>query len=179
MRWEDVGGWLRSNGGSLLGLAGAVATGNIPAGVAAVASMVAEATGETSPSAALAKLQTDPATLVKLEEIAKRDEADIRLHHRELLRLTLEDAQKAHEQQQLTIRSGDNAEDEYVRHTRPKMARQSWYATMSYVILFEGLKLSGAFSSGASLELAMVLIAPAGAYMGFRTWDKQRKGSSK
>lgn len=172
MEWKDLGEWLKSNGGSLLGLAGAVATGNIPAGVAVVASMISEATGETNPAAALAKLQADPATLVKLEEIAKRNEADIRLQHRELFRLTLEDRQKEHEQQQDTIRGGDNAEDEYVRHTRPMMARQSWYATMGYVFLFEFLKGVEAIKTGASVELAMLLVAPAGAYLGFRTWDK-------
>lgn len=173
--WGDVGDWLKRNGSNLLGLAGAVATGNVPAGVAAVASMVTEATGESNPAAALAKLQADPATLVKLEEIAKRDEADLRLHHRELLRLELEDAQKEHTEQQETIRSGDNAGDEYVRHTRPMMARQSWYATMAYIIGFEGLKAFKVTSAGATWDLAMVLIAPAAAYLGFRTIDKFRK----
>ncbi|USN14421.1 hypothetical protein DONNERLITTCHEN_00200 [Janthinobacterium phage vB_JliS-Donnerlittchen] len=174
MDWTTVGAWLKGNGGSLLGLAGAVATGNIPAGVAAVASMVTEATGESSPAAALARLQADPATMVRLEEIAKRDEADIRAHHRELLRLELEDRQKEHEQQQETIRSGDNAEDEYVRRTRPMMARQSWYATMAYILAFELLKAFEVVKSGAEVELAMILLAPAGAYIGFRTWDKLR-----
>lgn len=175
MDWKDVGDWLKANGGSLLGLAGAVATGNIPAGVAAVASMISEATGETSPAAALAKLQADPATLAKLEEIAKKNEADIRLHHRELFRLELEDRQKEHEQTQTTIRAGDATEDEYVRHTRPLMARQSWYATMGYVIGFELLKATELVKTGATVELAILLVAPAGAYIGFRTWDKFRK----
>lgn len=173
MSWKKVGQWLKDNGTGILGLAGAVATGNVPAGVAAVASMVGEATGETDPIKALVKLQADPATLIKLEEIAKRDEADIRLHHRELLRLELEDAQKEHTETQTTIRTGDTAEDPYVRHTRPLMARQSWYATMAYVIGMEMLRAFEVVSSGASLELAMVLVAPAGAYIGFRTWDKR------
>lgn len=175
MEWKDLGAWLKANGGNLLGLAGAVATGNIPAGVAAVASMISEATGETNPAAALAKLQADPATLSKLEEIAKKNEADIRLHHRELFRLELEDRQKEHEQTQTTIRAGDATEDEYVRHTRPLMARQSWYATMGYVIGFELLKATELVKTGATVELAMLLVAPAGAYIGFRTWDKFRK----
>ena len=46
--WGNVGEWLKRNGTGLVGLAGAVATGNIPAGVAAVASMVSEATGHQS-----------------------------------------------------------------------------------------------------------------------------------
>lgn len=172
MDWAKVGDWLSKNCGSLLGLAGAVATGNIPAGVAAVASMVSEATGETDPAAALAKLKADPATLAKLEEIAKANEADIRLHHREMLRLTLEDAQREHAEQQETIRTGDTASDEYVRHTRPMMARQSWYATVFYILAFEGLKAAAVTQTGASWDLASVLLAPAAAYLGFRSLDK-------
>lgn len=171
--WSEVGSWLKDNGGSLVGLAGAVVTGNIPAGVAAVASMVSEATGETDPGLALARLRADPATLIKMEEIAKRDEADLRLHHREVLKIELEDQQKAHEQQQETIRSGDNAVDKYVRRTRPRMARQSWYATVAYVLVFEGVKAwSSLVTTGANMELAMILISPAAAYIGFRTADK-------
>jgi hypothetical protein len=158
MEWKDVGNWLYRNGSSLLGLAGAVATGNIPGGVAAVASMITEATGETDPTQALYKLQTDPATMLKLEEIAKANEANIRLHHREMVRLELEDGQKAHSEQQATIRSGDNAEDPYVRHTRP---------------LMELAKAVWGKGEGASVELALVIGAPALAYIGFRSlFDK-------
>lgn len=78
-------------------------------------------------------------------------------------------------QEQLTIR-GDNAEDKYVRHTRPMMARQSWYATMLYVIGFEALKALDIFKVGASWDLAMIIIAPAAAYLGFRSLDKFRTG---
>lgn len=170
--WQDVGEWLKRNGGPLLGLAGAVATGNIPAGVAAVASMVTEATGQADPAKALATLKADPETLVKLEEIAKRDEADIRSHHRELLRLNLEDDQKAHKEQQDTIRAGDVAEDEYVRHTRPLMARQSWYGMAAYIAVMEVARAFG-YGTGASGEMALVIGAPGLAYMGFRTLDKR------
>ena len=173
MNWSDVGGWLKNNSGGLLGLAGAVATGNIPAGVAAVASMIQEATGKTNPADALSALQMDPETRVKLEEIIKRDEADVRLHYREVLKLELEDKQKEQEQQQLTIRTGDNVEDPYVRKTRPLMARQSWYATMGYVIGIELLRAFKIVDVGASWDLAMILVAPAGAYLGFRSWDKK------
>ena len=171
--WGKVGQWLKGNGSSLLGLAGAVATGNVPAGVAAVASLVSEATGESDPVAALRRLQTDPSTLVRLEELARQKEEDIRVHHRELLRMELEDQQLAHREQQDTIRSGDNAEDDYVRRTRPLMARQSWYATVGYVLGFESMKAFGLVTVGAEVELAMLLVAPAGAYIGFRTFDKR------
>ena len=172
MGWKDVGQWLSKKGGSILGLAGAVATGNIPAGIAAVASLVTEATGETDPTAALMRLQTDPATLLKLEELAKANEADIRAHHREMLKLELEDEQKAHETQQETIRQGDTASDEYVRHTRPMMARQSWYATIGYVTVTEAWSRIEPGIAGADWMIASTLLAPAAAYLGFRTFDK-------
>lgn len=173
MNWSDVGEWLKKNSGGLLGLAGAVATGNIPAGVAAVAAMISEATGKTDPVEALKTLQLDPESRIRLEELVKKDEADIRLHYREVLKLELEDRQKEQEEQQKTIRTGDTAEDPYVRKTRPLMARQSWYATMVYVIGMELLKGFSVVSTGASWDLAMILVAPAGAYLGFRSWDKK------
>lgn len=111
-----------------------------------------------------------------------QDEENIRKHLRDMTEMRLKDEQHAHEQQQLTIRGGDQAEDEYVRHTRPLMARQSWYATMGYVILFEALKATKVFTFGAELELAMLLVSPAAAYLGFRSLDKfkgKKVGSNK
>jgi len=171
MSWEGVGSWLKNNTGGLLGLAGAVVTGNLPAGVAAVASMVTEATGETDPAKALAKLQASPETLVKLEEIAKANEQDLRKHHRYMLHLELEDRQKQHSEQQQTIRAGDTANDETVRLTRPTMAKQSWAATIAYCIGSFGVH---AIQGTAIFDLAIagILSAPAWAYMGFRTGDK-------
>lgn len=178
MNFSVIGNFLKSNGSSLLGLAGSIVTGNIPGGIAAIASMVTEATGESEPSKALAVLQSNPEAMIKLEEIAKRDEADIRMHHREMLRLELEDKQAEHSTTQATIQSGDNATDEYVRRTRPKLARQSWYATMSYICVAE---LLSAFSKGdgASMELALVLIGPASVYIGMRTVDKWKQAGIK
>lgn len=88
----------------------------------------------------------------------------------EQARLAITDKQHQHEQQQETIRNGDNAEDEYVRHTRPKMARQSFYAGTIYVLVFE---LLAAFDigAGADMALACALYSPALGYMGFRTLD--------
>lgn len=174
MSWSKVGSWLSSNAGGLLGLAGSIATGNIPGGVAAVASMIGEATGETDPAAALKALQTDPAVLLKLESIAKANEADIRMHHREMLKIQLEDDQKQHETQQDTIQKGDAAADQFVRHTRPKMARQSWWGGAIYIVLME-LCSAFDFGTGADPILAGTIFAPAMAYMGFRTWDKAKQ----
>lgn len=175
MNWSDVGSWLKENAGSGAALVGSLLTGNVPGAVAAGVALVGSATGTNDPAKALAALQTDPATVVKLKELSVQEEASIREHVRAMEEMRLKDEQAAHEQQQLTIRGGDTAEDEYVRHTRPMMARQSWYATMAYVIGFEGLKALDVFKVGASWDLAMIVIAPAAAYLGFRSLDKFRK----
>ncbi len=172
-KWAKVGEWLKDNGGGLLGVVGAVATGNIPGGVAMVASMISEATGQHDPLKALERLKANPETMIKLKEIAGLEEENIRKHHREVLALELEDAQKEHEEQQKTIRIGDTAKDKYVRHTRPLIARQSWYGTMAYII--GGGVLSAFTDITVHMELALVLLGPAGAYMGFRTWDKNKR----
>lgn len=175
MDWSDVGGWLKENAGPGAALVGSLLTGNVHGAVAAGVALVGSATGTTDPVKALNALQTDPATMIKLRELAFREEDAIRAHIRGMEELRLKDEQAAHEQQQATIRGGDNAGDEYVRHTRPMMARQSWYATMGYVIGFEGLKAVGAFSFGASWDLALIIIAPAAAYLGFRSLDKFKR----
>lgn len=175
--WTDVGQWLKSNAGTGAALVGSLLTGNVPGAVAAGVALIGSATGSADPAVALSQLQNDPATVIRLRELALQEEASIREHVRAMTEMQLKDAQAEHEQQQLTIRGGDVAEDEYVRHTRPLMARQSWYVTASYVVAFEGAKAAGLFTTGAVMELAMVLIAPAAAYLGFRTADKlwQRK----
>lgn len=180
MEWSDVGDWLKNNGGNGLTLIGSLLTGNIPAAIASGAAMVSSATGTDDPVKALQSLQDDPQTRVRLLELANQNEASIRAHIESIERIKLEarqaelaDAQSEQITQQETIRNGDNATDEYVRRTRPLMARQSWYAVIAYVLGFEALHALNAFSVGAVAELALILIAPAGAYMGFRSWDKR------
>lgn len=175
MKWSDVGDWIKGNAGSGAALVGSLLTGNIPGAVAAGVALVGSATGQNDPTKALEALQTNPETVLKLKELAFKEEDSIRQHIRAMEEMRLKDEQAAHAEQQQTIRSGDQAEDEYVRHTRPMMARQSWYATMVYVIGFEGLKAADVFKMGASWDLAMILIAPAAAYLGFRSLDKFRK----
>jgi hypothetical protein len=178
MDWKDVGGWLKNNAGTGAALVGSLLTGNVPGAVAAGVALVTGATGEADPGKVLERLQTDPATVVRLRELASQDEASIREHIRAMAEMQFVDQQKAHEQQQQTIRTGDTAEDEYVRHTRPKMARQSWYVTAGYVVAFElGKHID--WTPGASLELAALLAAPAAAYLGFRSLDKWREAPLK
>jgi len=175
MNWSDVGSWLKDNAGTGAALVGSLLTGNVPGAVAAGVALVGSATGTNDPAKALAALQGDPATVLKLRELAIQEEASIREHIRTMEEMRLHDEQAAHEQQQLTIRTGDTAADEYVRHTRPMVARQSWYATMIYIIGFEGSQAFKLFDMGANWDLAMILLSPAAAYLGFRSLDKFRK----
>lgn len=172
MNWSDVGAWVKENAGSGAALVGSLLTGNVPGAVAAGAALVSSATGTADPIKALQALQTDPATVVKLKELALQEEASIREHLRAMYELETKDAQAEQSEQQQTIRGGDNADDPYVRETRPRIARQSWYGTLAYVFLFELLKAFN-IGQGANWDLAMIIIAPSAAYMGFRTWDKR------
>lgn len=118
--------------------------------------------------AAKAQAQLELAKMAQDGELAKMADETRRRE------LELVDGQQAHKEQQETIRSGDNAQDEYVRHTRPMMARQSWYAGALFIFGFEVAKVAG-HGDGASFEIAMTVLAPALSYMGFRTFDKFAK----
>lgn len=121
-------------------------------------------TGQTNSETAVDKIIADPALQLQYQQTLSSE----RLRFREM---EYADRQHAHEQQQATIRAGDTSQDEYVRHTRPMMARQSCYSAVFYMIGFEAARAAG-YGTGASWELAMVLLSPAAAYLGFRTGDK-------
>ncbi|ELM3734816.1 hypothetical protein ACW6AV_002338 [Edwardsiella piscicida] len=92
----------------------------------------------------------------------------------------LADQQAAHHEQQETIRNGDDATDEYVRQTRPRMARLSLYSSIAYVMLMslgqQAGAVSAAFGHAFSMpapdwDIALMLATPALGYLGFRTLD--------
>lgn len=171
MQWSDVGKWIKDNAGTGASLVGSLVTGNVPGAVAAGVSMISSATGTSSPVDALVALQSNPETVVKLKELANQNEASIRAHLETMSRLELEDTQSAQKEQQDTIRQGDVSTDEYIRRTRPTMAKQSWTATICYCIGCFGVQaLTG--TNLFDFALAGVLSAPAWAYLGFRTGDK-------
>lgn len=162
MDWKDVGDWLKTNAGTGAALVGSLLTGNVPGAVAAGVALVSGATGEALPDKALQQLQADPATVLRLRELASQDEANIREHIRAMTQLQLEDVQAEHEQTQLTIRSGDNAEDKLVRRTRPLQSWASLLAGFGYV-----------FSrSDPSMELTIILFTLPWAYAGLRQVGK-------
>jgi hypothetical protein len=176
MKWSDVGEWIKANAGPGAALIGSLLTGNIPGAVAAGISLVGSATGSTDPAEALQALQGNADAVIRLKELSFREADSIRAHIQSMEEARLKDEQEAHRQQQETIRSGDNAQDEYVRQTRPMMARQSWYAAAGYIIGFEALKALDLINTGAVMELALILLGPAGAYLGFRSFDKWKGG---
>ena len=162
MDWKDVGVWLKDNAGAGAALVGSLLTGNIPGAVAAGVAMVSGATGEASPDKAMAALQTDPGTLLKLRELAVQDEANIREHIRAMEELRLKDLQAEHHETQETIRAGDKAEDRLVRWTRPLQSWASLLAAIGY----------GLMSKSPSLELLALLLALPWAYAGLRQIGK-------
>jgi len=107
-----------------------------------------------------------PESLVELERIKVEMEKEITRRQE----LALNDKQAQQHETQETIRSGDKAEDPYIRTTRPLMARQSMWATILYCFLMEGLH---AFDYGVGIDVAVaaMLSTPAWAYLGLRTLD--------
>lgn len=125
MDWSSVGDWLKANAGSGAALVGSLLTGNIPAAMALGVKLVAGATGQADPAKALESLQTDPATVVRLRELAVQEQANINAHIEKMAELEFADQQAEQHETQETVRAGDKAEDRLVRWTRPL---QSWYS---------------------------------------------------
>lgn len=162
MDWKDVGEWLKSNAGSGAALVGSLLTGNIPGAVAAGVSLVSSATGQPTAAGALAQLQGDPSTVVRLRALALQDEASIREHLRAMTELQLTDQQAQHRETQETIRSGDNADDVFVRRTRPAQSWASLFAALFYVF----------YKDQPSVEILMLLLALPWTYAGLRQIGK-------
>lgn len=87
------------------------------------------------------------------------------------MRTTLEqEATKRHQATQDTIQNGDNSQDQYIRQTRPLLARLSMYASILYAFGFEALAVSGN-GTGANFDVLLWLFTPALTYLGLRTID--------
>lgn len=120
--------------------------------------------------------QLPPEQFVQLESL----KVQLEQYQLDLQKAKLADQQAAHHEQQETIRNGDNATDEYVRQTRPLMARLSLYSSIAYVMLMslgqQAGAVSDAFGHGFSMpapdwDIALMLATPALSYLGFRTLD--------
>lgn len=120
--------------------------------------------------------QLPPEQLVQLESF----KVQLEQFQLERDKAKLADQQAAHHEQQETIRNGDNATDEYVRQTRPLMARLSLYSSILYVMLMSLGQQAGAVAGAyghafvmpaPDWDIALMLATPALGYLGFRTLD--------
>ena len=120
--------------------------------------------------------QLPPAEFVQLQSL----KVQLEQFQLERDKALLADQQAAHHEQQETIRSGDTAVDEYVRRTRPLMARLSLYSCILYVLLLAIGQQVAAIATAAGhtmsmpepdWDIALMLATPALGYLGFRTLD--------
>lgn len=109
---------------------------------------------------------TDPTALVELQKL----KVELEKEQTRRQELQLADSQAEQTTTQQTIREGDGNKDEYVRHTRPLMARQSWQMSAIYVVLLSVLKAFG-YGDGPDFDMVLLLLTPAWAYLGLRTLD--------
>ena len=142
MSWSKVGDWIKDNAGSGVALVGSLLTGNVPGAIAAGVSMVSSATGTNDPDKALAILQGDPQSMIKLKELYYQDQDSIRKHIQVMTQLELEDQQREHESTQVTIRDGDKSEDTFVRRTRPGQSWCSLFAAFAYVFVATSIDIT-------------------------------------
>ena len=115
--------------------------------------------------------QLPPEQFVQLESL----KVQLEQYQLERDKSLLADQQAAHHEQQETIRNGDNATDEYVRQTRPRMARLSLYSSIAYVMLMsvgqQAGAVAGAYGHAFSMPAPDWDIALMLASLGFRTLD--------
>lgn len=151
------GGKTAETANSVAGMVDAVQT--LPAAVAKerLAAQVA-----ALPAEAQVALQQIQVQLAKIEQ------------EREAARLAAETAQQA--QVQETARVEAQSSDEYVRRTRPKLARDSWLAAMAYAFIAGVVFPLLAQAYGITLPtiqewIIMALAAPCLSYIGARSVD--------
>lgn len=154
---------------------------NVAAVADNVADMVEAVTTNTAPAE---RQQTMEQWLQSLppEQLAALSSIHVQIEQISLERdnAVLADRQSAQREQQDTIRNGDNAANDYVRRTRPLMARLSLYAGAAYVLLLTLGQIAAAvftayghpFTTPApDWDIALMLLTPALGYLGFRTLD--------
>lgn len=134
MTWDKVGTWIKDNADSGVSLVGSLLTGNVTGAIAAGVSMISSATGTDDPEKAIDTLKNNPESMTKLKELYYQEQENVRKHLQDIEQMKLKDKQKEHETTQQTIRSGDNAEDVFVRRTRPA---QSWCSLVfAFIYIF-------------------------------------------
>ena len=165
MNWSDV----KDIVGKAAPLVGSLLGG--PAG-GAVGSMVAHALGtDDSPDAVVNALKANPDALVKVKQI----EAD---HAEKLqeLQVTAENNRLTAETQrykasQKTIQTQAQYGTDYVKNTRPKIARLSFYAGAAYALGMTIAHVAITGAPGPDAALLGTLFGPCGFYMTMRSVD--------
>lgn len=166
MNWKDLSGII----GKLAPTLG-VALGG-PAG-GAVGALISTALGvRSTPDAVAEAVRTNPDAAIKLAEI----QANL-----QLAQISADTSR--HSQTEQTARAEQQSGDEYVRRTRPGLARKSAYATFGYAVATGVIfPVVNAFSTGAGALpgpdgfIISALFAPCLTYMGVRTIDAFSKG---
>jgi len=168
--WSDLGNTV-AKAAPLLG--GAIAG---PGG-AAIGKLVASAFGVDAddPAAIKRAIENDPQAALKLREIETRHKERLEELALERHKADLEAETARHAASQKTIQTEAEHGTDYVKETRPKIARLSGYATIGYCLVAEAAHLiSVAWSGsvpGADVAVAAVLFSPCGTYMTMRTFD--------
>lgn len=154
-------------------------------GGAAIGQLVAAAFGvENTPDAIEQAVARDPQAAIKLQEIQMRHKERLEELALERHRADLEAETALHSASQETIRTEAQHGTDYVKETRPKIARLSFYAGAGYVLLAEGARMVAALMgqpgwSGADTSLLAALFGPVGFYMTMRSVDAfSTKGKS-
>ena len=168
MNWSDVGSWIVDNASTGGALVGSLMIGNVPGAIAAGASLVQSATGESQPDRALSVLQNNPDAMVKLRELEVQDDENIRSHLRLMTEMQLKDQQAEHSTTQETIRNGDNSSRWWVSAVRPAHATASLMAAIAYVFVADELDF---------MILGVLMSLPT-AYAGLRQVDKNNMRKS-
>lgn len=159
MKWRDLAGIV----GKIAPTLGTALGG--PAG-GAIGLLISQAFGvDKTPEAVAAAIQANPDAAIKLAAI----EADLAI-----ARLNADTAQ--HSETEQTARAEQQSEDEYVRRTRPSLARKSAFVTFAYAIATGVLFPLVTVSQGIELPgpdgfIISALFTPCLAYMGVRSID--------
>ncbi len=142
------------------------------------ADKVAEAVEKVDSVIGMTKEQKEVAVTRQLQSLPpeamvdlKRLEVEMQKDLTRRMELELGDEQAEHHETQTTIRAGDVAQDEYVRRTRPKQARQSFWAGTLYIFLMTAAKVFGFSETGPDVTIALTLYALSYSYHGLRTLD--------
>ncbi len=145
-----------------------------PAGIA-VGGLVAHALGVPNEPDAIARALQDPESALKLKALELTHVKELRALalQSELARIQSDDKQFS--ESQSTIRTEMEHGNDYVKETRPRMARGSFMAGTCYILVAETARLiSAAYGgdiNGADTAIAATLYGPAGFYMTMRTVD--------